>query len=174
MLETKRLTIRRFEDSDVDGVHSMRSDPEVMRYIREVLTEKEESRKWMTAISSRWESDGIGYCALVERSSGEYSGWCGLWQVPETGEIEVGYAISKDKWGKGFATEAADVFLDYGFRKLGLDHIVALAFPENAPSINVMKKLGMRFVTVGEFYGKQLVKYSVAADEWRHRESYGE
>ncbi|HUF03423.1 MAG TPA: GNAT family N-acetyltransferase [Aridibacter sp.] len=169
MLETERLKIRKFEDSDVDAIHAMRSDPEVMRYIRETLKEKSESASWMKAISARWEPDGIGYCALVERTTGEFAGWCGLWQVPETGEIEVGYAITKSKWGTGYATEAAQAVVDLGFRTLGLDHIVALAYPENTASINVMGKLGMTYVERGTFYGKRLVKYSVTADDWRSR-----
>ncbi|MCO6511321.1 MAG: GNAT family N-acetyltransferase [Aridibacter famidurans] len=168
MLETERLKIRRFEDSDVDGVHLMRSDPEVMRYIRETLKERSESAEWMRKISARWDTDGIGYCALVERSTGEFAGWCGLWQVPETGEIEVGYAIARSKWKMGYATEAAEAVVGHGFSSLGLDHIVALAYPENSASINVMQKLGMTYVETGTFYGKRLVKYSVRSDEWRN------
>lgn len=169
MLETERLLIRKFEDSDLDGVHLMRSDPEVMRYIRETLKERSESAAWMKAISARWEPDGIGYCALIEKATDEFAGWCGLWQIPETDEIEVGYAVTRSKWGIGYATEAAGAVVDYGFRELGLDHIVALAFPENAASINVMGKLSMTYVETGTFYGKRLVKYSVDADEWRSR-----
>lgn len=169
MLETERLNIRRFQDADVDGVHLMRSDPEVMRYIRETLKEKSESASWMKAISARWDSDGIGYCALVEKTTGDFAGWCGLWQVPETGETEVGYAITKSKWGTGLATEAAEAVVDYGFSTLRLDHIVALAYPENEASINVMGKLGMTYVETGQFYGKRLVKYSISSGKWRAR-----
>lgn len=174
MLETERLLIRKFEDSDVDGVHLMRSDPAVMKYIRETLKERSESASWMKAISARWESDGIGYCGLVEKTTGEFAGWCGLWQVPETGEIEVGYAIARSNWGTGYATEAAEAVVGHGFSALGLDHIVALAYPENAASINVMGKLGMTYVETGTFYGKRLVKYSVSAAEWRKRETAGD
>lgn len=167
MLETERLLLRKFEDGDVDGIFDMRRDPEVMRFISDVQTEREESEAWMTRISSLWQSEGIGYCALVEKSTSEVAGWCGLWKIPETKEIEVGYAVAKRKWGNGYATEAAAAMVGHGFGSLGLDRIVAVAFPENEASIKVMRKLGMEYVMTGEFYGKELVQYAISREMWR-------
>ncbi|REJ76340.1 MAG: N-acetyltransferase [Acidobacteria bacterium] len=167
MIETERLLIRRFREADVDAIHEMRSDPEVMRYIRETAADREESAKWTEAISAKWESEGIGYCALVEKATGDIAGWCGTWRIQETNEVEVGYAIAKTKWGKGFATEAAAAMVDHAFSELRLDYLVAVAYPENEASIRVMKKLGMSFVREGTFYGKQLVQYSIRIADWQ-------
>jgi RimJ/RimL family protein N-acetyltransferase len=166
MLESERLILRKFEKNDLDSIHAMRNDADVMRYIREVSLAREESAKWMDLISALWENEGIGYCAVVEKETGDVAGWCGTWKIPETGEIEVGYAIAKEKWGNGYATEAAAAAVDHAFRRLKLERIVAVAYPENTASIRVMEKLGMKFVRTGEFYAKELVQYAIGRDEW--------
>lgn len=160
MLETERLILRKFDDGDVDAVFAMRSDAEMMRFIREPQN-RVETINWLKLISSHWDDAKIGFCAVIEKSSGEFLGWCGLWRLTETGETEVGYAIAKKFWGKGYAREAAEAFLIYGFDALKLEKIVAVARPENAASRRVMEKLGMRYDYTGEFYGRQLVHYSI-------------
>jgi ribosomal-protein-alanine N-acetyltransferase len=172
MLETERLLIRPFTDFDVPEVFAMRSDPEIMRYIRTPHKDLEETRKWVKMLSSRWEKDGIGFCALIEKETGQFIGWCGLWQLAENDEIEVGYAIAKSHWGRGLASEAAASIVDYGFDELKLDKIVALAREENTPSRRVMEKLGMEFGYIGTFYGRQLVHYEITREDYvRNREA---
>lgn len=151
-------------ESDVDAVAKMRGDKDVMRFIREPQ-KREESESWIKLISSRWEKERIGFCALFEKQTGTFVGWCGLWTLQETGETEVGYAIAKEFWGKGYAAEAARVFLDYGFKNLNLEKIVAVAYPKNTGSRRVMEKLGMNYVGTGNFYGKKLVQYKISKDE---------
>lgn len=170
MLETERLILRKFEEADADAVFAMRSDPELMRYIREPSNDREESVKWIGLTSSLLDTEEIGIFAVVEKATGEFAGWCGTWKIPETGEIEVGYAIAKNSWGKGFATEAATATVEYAFSKLGLDRIVAVARPDNEASINVMKRLGMKYVRTGEFYARELVQYAIEKEEWDARD----
>lgn len=166
MLETERLILRKLKKSDVDDIFKMRSDADLMRYIREPQTERRESFEWIRMISGRWDAEKLGFCGVIEKETGEFVGWCGLWRLKETNEIEVGYAIQKDYWGKGYATEAAQKFLEYGFEELELNRIVAVAYPENEASQNVMKRLGMNFVKVGRFYEKQLVQYAITKQEF--------
>ena len=161
MVETDRLIFRKFADGDVEVIHSMRSDPEIMRFIGQVSSGPDDTLRWMDRICGLWDSEGIGYLAMIEKDSGELCGWSGLWKIPETGEIEVAYAVTKPKWGLGYATEAAAAFVGYAFRELDLDRIVAVAFPENRASIKVMEKLGMEYVMTGEFFGKRLVQYAI-------------
>lgn len=113
-----------------------------------------------------WEKEKIGFCALFEKKTGKFAGWCGLWILQETGETEVGYAVAKEFWGKGYAAEAAKVFLDYGFKNLGLEQIVAVAYPKNFGSRRVMEKIGMKYAGTGNFYGKKLVLYTIKKDEF--------
>ncbi len=165
MLETERLILRPLVETDVDAIYTMRSDADVMHFIREPQN-RDESANWVELVSSRWATEQIGFCAMVEKSSVKFAGWCGLWQLRETGETEVGYAVAKDFWGKGFATEAAVEFLDYAFETLQREKIVAVAQPENAASRRVMEKLGMRYDYTGEFYGRDLVHYSITKEEF--------
>lgn len=160
MLETDRLILRQLNDEDGDEVFAMRGDAEIMRFIREPQS-RSETAGWIRMVSSRWQDEKIGLGAIIEKSSGRFIGWCGLWRLIETGETEIGYALAKNFWGKGFATEAATEYLRYGFQQLNFDKIVAVARPENAASRNVMKRLGMNLDGTGIFYGRELVHYSI-------------
>ena len=166
MFETERLFLRPMTAADVEPVFAMRSDESVMRYIRTAQITRAEAEKWIELVSSRWATERIGFCAVIEKSSGRFIGWCGLWRLVETGETEVGYALFPEFWGRGYAPEAARAVLRYGFEELGLDHLVAVADPHNAASRRVMEKIGMQFDYTGEFYGRDLVHYSIARAEY--------
>lgn len=166
MFETERLFLRKLQDYDVDEIFNMRRDEEIMRYIRKPQSERDESFAWIEMISGKWDTHNIGFCGVIEKKSKRFVGWCGLWQLAETHEIEVGYAINSDFWDKGYATEAANRMLKYGFEELNLERIVAVAFPENTPSQKVMKKLGMERVGIGKFYDKDLVQFAISKDKF--------
>jgi ribosomal-protein-alanine N-acetyltransferase len=164
--ETERLYLRQMNETDADAVFAMRSDENVMRFIRAPQIFRSEAEDWINLVSSRWESDKTGFCAVIEKASDKFIGWCGLWHLKETGEMEVGYALFKEFWGRGFASEAAEVFLKYGFNELNLEKIVAVAEPENQASQNVMKRLGMIYDYTDEFYGRDLVHYSITKNDY--------
>jgi [ribosomal protein S5]-alanine N-acetyltransferase len=165
MFETERLFLRKMTADDLDSIYAMRSDADVMRYIREPQ-KRNEALNWIKLVSSRWEKDKIGFCSVFLKSTNQFVGWCGLWQLKETGEIEVGYALCKEFWGRGFAVEASKSFLEYGFTKLNLLKIVACANPDNKNSRRVMEKLGMKFDHIGVYYGTDLVHYSITKEKF--------
>jgi RimJ/RimL family protein N-acetyltransferase len=165
MLETERLLLRPLTKRDGDAIFAMRSNREVMRYIREPQN-RAETDDWIRLVSSRWEKDGIGFCALIEKNGGQLAGWCGIWRLKETNELEVGYAVARQFWKRGFATEAAEKFIEHAFANLRPDKIVAVAEPANAASRRVMEKLGMSYVKLGVFYGRELVQYAVTAEKF--------
>jgi ribosomal-protein-alanine N-acetyltransferase len=166
MLETTRLILRPFTENDVDAVFALRNDAEMMRFIRPPQKHRRETENWVNLVSSRWQSEKIGIGAIVEKQSRLLIGWCGLWRLTETGEIELGYAIAKEFWGKGMATEAARRFLEYGFNELNIEKIASVARPENMPSRRVMEKTGMHFDYLGEFYDREMVHYSIEKADW--------
>ena len=150
----------------------MRSDAEVMRFIRPLQTERKEAASWIDLVSSLWKSGKIGFCAVIEKQSQEFIGWCGLWRLKESGEIEVGYALKPKFQGRGFATEAAEVFLRYGFGELLFEKIVAVTRPENERSRRVMERLGMEYDGIGKFYGLDLAHYSITKNDYfRNRQT---
>lgn len=168
MFETERLILRKFGDGDADAIFAMRKDADVMRFIR-APQNRQETINWLKLVSGRWQMDKIGFCAMIEKASEKLVGWCGLWHLPETLETEIGYAVAKNFWGRGLATEAAGKFLQYGFKKLKFEKIAAVALPENAASRRVMEKLGMRYDYAGEFYGRELVHYSIGKKDFFER-----
>jgi ribosomal-protein-alanine N-acetyltransferase len=147
----------------------MRSDPEIMRYIRAPITNRSESENWINLVSSRWQSDRFGFCAVIDKQSQKFIGWCGLWVLKENDEIEVGYALAKEYQGRGLATEAAARVLQYGFAELKLEKIVALARHENLASRRVMEKLGLKYDHTGTFYEMELAHHVITRDEWLRR-----
>jgi ribosomal-protein-alanine N-acetyltransferase len=81
---------------------------------------------------------------VFHKEENKLIGWCGFGPLEfEPSEIEIYYGLSRDYWGKGFATEAAKALLDYGFGLIGLDKIVAIVMPENIASKKVIEKMGM-------------------------------
>ena len=166
MFETERLILRKLTKKDADEIFVLRSDAEVMRFIR-APQNRTESGNWIRLVSNRWKDEQIGVCGVIEKSSKKLIGWCGLWRLVENGETEVAYAINKNFRRRGFATEAAAGFLRYGFDDLNLDKIVAVALPENTASCRVMEKLGMHYDGIGKFYDRDLAHYSISKTNWQ-------
>ncbi|MCY7374763.1 MAG: GNAT family N-acetyltransferase [Pyrinomonadaceae bacterium] len=167
MLETERLFLRPMNKTDVDAIFALRQDAEMMRFIREPQTKLAEAASWINLVSSLWKTEKIGLCAVFDKSTDQLIGWCGLWRLKETGATEVGYAIAKDFQKKGLASEAAARCLEYGFDRLNLDEIVAVARPENLASCRVMEKIGMKFDFTGKFYERDLAHYSISKIVWQ-------
>jgi RimJ/RimL family protein N-acetyltransferase len=91
-------------------------------------------------------------------------------QILEDGpEVELGYKLGPEYRGRGYATEAGRAWLAYGFETLGLDRIVAVAWPENAASWRVMEKLGMTRVGPGHHYGHETLLYRITREEFETR-----
>jgi ribosomal-protein-alanine N-acetyltransferase len=147
----------------VDEIFAMRSDEDIMRFIREPQG-RNESLDWIKLVSARWDTEKLGFCAVIEKETDKFLGWCGIWRLQETNELEVGYAIEKAHWGKGFATEAAEKFIEYAFENIKPDKIVAVAEPKNLASRRVMEKLGMKFVKIAKFYERELVQYALSRE----------
>lgn len=167
MLETERLLLRPMNENDVDAIFALRSDAEIMRFIREPQTKRADVEAWINLVSSLWRTDKIGLCAVIDKNSATVVGWCGLWRLAETGETEVGYAIAENFQRRGYASEAAARCLKYGFEELGLDIIVAVTRPENVASRGVMEKIGMKYDGIGRYYDRDLARYSVRRENFK-------
>ena len=83
------------------------------------------------------------------------------------GAPEVVYHMAPASWGQGYATELGRAALDFGFNDRGFDRIVAIAKPDNAASVHVMEKLGMKFQQRTSYYDIEVVEYAITADEFR-------
>lgn len=143
-LITPRLLLRPFIPEDVLLVHSIYSDPEVMRYVATgPMADLAYTRRLVDDYSDHQLQHGFSFWAVTERESGALIGDAGLYRTP-AGEVELGYTLGKPWWGRGYATEAAGTWLRVAFEELGVDEVVALAEPANVGSLRVLEKLGMQ------------------------------
>ena len=147
LLETKRLILRQWEESDKRPFFEMNSDPDVMKYFPSPLSRKE-SDKFFEKLLLLIEKQGFGLYPTVLKETGHFIGFIGLneatFKASFTPCIEIGWRLHKDYWKKGFATEGAIEVLKFGFQKLGKKEILSFTSKLNTPSIKVMERLGMQ------------------------------
>ena len=144
VLQTERLSLREFEPEDVDALAAILSDPETMRYYP-MSFDRAAVVDWILRNRTRYANDGYGLWATVLKSTGDLIGDCGLVRQSVDGvdELEIGYHVRRDLWGKGYATEAAQACRDYGFANLKVDRLISPIRPENLASRRVAEKNGM-------------------------------
>jgi RimJ/RimL family protein N-acetyltransferase len=165
-LETERLTLRPFEPGDVEDLHAVHSDPSTFEFIgSDPPASLDETRARIERISAGIAEHGFGPCAVVERASGRVVGDCGLQILEEGPEVELGYKLGPEYRGRGIATEAGRAWVAYGLETLGLERIVAVAWPENEASQRVMQKCGMKLGGPGHHYGHDTVMYAITRAE---------
>jgi RimJ/RimL family protein N-acetyltransferase len=162
VIETDRLLFRRFTEDDAPLLYDLNLDPEVIRYTHDPLTDVEHARKILKEVilpqhilydHGRW--------AVHLRSGSEFIGWCGLKNLTETNEVDLGYRFKKNFWGNGYATEAARACIKYGFATLNLGRIVGRALPANLASIRVLEKCGMEYLHEEMMHGYLHKTYQV-------------
>jgi [ribosomal protein S5]-alanine N-acetyltransferase len=147
-IETRRLRLARWRHSDFGSLWPIARDPEVMRFITggEMWSDAqigEFIRRQMRHAARR------GFCLwrITRRHDGKMIGLCGLQPVELEGrrEVEIGWWLARHSWRRGIATEAARAGMRFAFAKAGLRRVIAIAIGENAASLHVMRKIGMRF-----------------------------
>jgi len=150
ILSTERMSFRQFQLEDLDALCSLDSNVNVMRYISGGTPMKRDqvsdALKRIITRYSEWEHFGIW--AVELKDTGSFVGWFAFKPLPKSDDIEVGYRLLPDYWGKGLATEGTLGLIKYGFEKVKLDKIVAVAKPQNKASRRVLEKCHFR--NVGE------------------------
>jgi RimJ/RimL family protein N-acetyltransferase len=145
-LNTARLLLRQWQDSDRDPWAKMCADPEVMRFLsssRDRATSDAAIDRWQARITEQ----GWSFWAVQLTATGQFLGMTGL-QVPAEPHpylpcIEVGWRLAREHWGKGYASEAASRALRYAFEELRASEIIATAAKGNWRSRAVMRRIGM-------------------------------
>ena len=151
----------------------MYSDPEVTHFLRKAsrITSLESQRQRLIDNIERahLRNNGTGSWAIVEKETTTIVGTILLLQLPDkdglpTQDYEVGWHLRRVSWGKGYATEAGQVMLNYGFSILNLPVIYAVVKPENHASIRVTQRLGMKPVGhTNKYYGIELLLFQLDA-----------
>jgi len=147
-LETPRLTLRRWQDSDRAPFAAINADPVVMHYFAAPMT-REQSDEAIDRYLAAFDREGFSLFAAIERNTGTLIGTIGLQtmrdQVPNLRQpaVEIGWRLALSAQGKGYATEGAQAIVDFAFNQLVLNEVVAVTAIPNQPSRRVMEKLGM-------------------------------
>ena len=169
-IETERLLLRRSRPEDASTISAYRSDPNVNRQQGWDRTDLEGVLADIVEMSGRSPGEPGGWVQFTveERKGGRIVGDVGLSVADgEPGVIKVGYTIDPAFQGLGYATEAIRALVAYAFETLGAELVRAHASAENAPSIRVAEKVGMRLVERFEYREGDEVWYGVRYERRR-------
>jgi RimJ/RimL family protein N-acetyltransferase len=177
-LETPRLILRQWNDSDGDVIADMNADPEVMHFFPKTR-DRAESDAMIDRLREKWRNEGFSFAA-VEVKGGGLIGFTGLsWSdfPPHLAPcVEIGWRLARHAWGQGYATEAAQACLAQGFDAMGLSEVVAFSVAGNRRSRAVMERLGMTYNMEDDFDDpdepidsplRPLVLYRLSREDWR-------
>jgi len=157
-VRTKRLLLRQWANDDFESFATYYADEEMARFVGG-KSDREAAWRRMASLIGHWALRGYGYWAVEECDTGRFVGCVGLWFSDGWPELELGYWLTRDMQGKGYATEAARRARDYAFGVVGSETLVSYIHPDNAPSKRVAEALGARCETVMELlnYGPHCV-----------------
>jgi RimJ/RimL family protein N-acetyltransferase len=178
-IHTQRLLLRPFEERDLEALHAMQSDEEVVRYLyfdaRTLDQVRPSLSRKIAQTALAGEGDGLS-AAVVLRETGEFVADVSLWLVSEAHEQgEVGFVVHPAHQRRGYATEAARALLDFAFNTVALHRVIGRLESRNIASARVFEKLGMRLEATfienewvkGEWQSELL--YAILANEWRRQ-----
>ena len=146
-IDTERLTLRRFYEDDIELLyHNYGSDPLVNKYVSFApCTTIEGTKLFVHRHMKMYQSndDFYGWAIVLD---GMPIGSIGVYSVDHESEsAEIGYSLGSKWWGMGYATEAVQAVIRFGFCEVGLHRLSATCHPENTASERVLEKCGMRF-----------------------------
>jgi RimJ/RimL family protein N-acetyltransferase len=171
-IETSRLLLRVPCLADLDAWAAMMTDEEATRFIGGVMPRAVTWRALMTMIGS-WHATGVGMFSVFEKASGRWVGRLGPWQPEGWPGTEVGWALARDCWGRGYATEGAEAATDFAFDTLGWTNVIHSIDPANVASQSVAKRLGSRNLGPGTlpppFQESRIDIWGQSREEWRAR-----
>ena len=172
--ETDRLILRDWREADWEPFWQATNTPAVMQWLGGVCDDAKRSAAQQRLLSYQ-EDHGHTFWAVERKEDGVILGFCGLKRCNQEGgpigEMEVGWRLREDAWGRGYAKEAAASSLDLAFDRFGAEQVVALTVEPNAASWGLMKRLGMQrrkdldFAN-SDFGDDTIVVYSITRDEW--------
>lgn len=170
-LHTDRLYLRRFVEGDLDNVYAMVSDPEVMKHYPRPL-DMDGARRWLESVLRSYDRVGYSFFAAERKADRTFVGQIGLlhWQdVDAREDVEVAYMLRRDRWGAGYASEAARACRDWAFANLNVDRVVSFIAVKNEPSIAVAERNGMRSLKRLDEnrFNTPILIYGITRETWR-------
>ncbi|MEZ0184446.1 GNAT family N-acetyltransferase [Flavobacterium oncorhynchi] len=147
VVETKRTCIKQIEQNDLEALYSICGNNELMKFVGDSKPLSiEQTQKWIEVSISNYKSKGFGMYGVFFKDNNQFIGYCGLVHSEDVNDNELIYALMKEYWGLGLATELADAIIKYGFETLKLKTIYASIDPANTASEKVLLKSGFKEV----------------------------
>ncbi len=140
-LQTERLLLRQWRAEDFEPFARAQADPETAQFIGGVCDRHEAWRR-LAALIGHWVLRGYGYWAVTDKATGTFAGCVGLWFPEGWPELEMGYWLTPDAQGKGYATEAGAASVKFAFEVLGANTLVSYIHLDNERSVPVSERLG--------------------------------
>jgi RimJ/RimL family protein N-acetyltransferase len=164
---TERLKLRPFERTDEEAAFAFFSDPEVMRFsLNGPHSSRKPTEDFIVTNINRQDRQGYSIWAVVEQETGTVIGMCGLAEfghgVPG---IELAYRLRCDRWGQGYASEAARGAIEYSFTESKLERLIAAVEPANIASVHVLEKIGFVRVSRRTVAGKDAFLLELTRDD---------
>lgn len=161
-IDSKRLVLRRLKAEDYEDYCEIFMQSEVSKWLGsgKELT-REDVKKMMDAFEKLWEKNGYGVWAVITKNDNKLIGHCGFLPIANSSEIELLYAYSQKYWGYGYASEAAEAAIAYAKKTYMWSSLVALAYNDNKSSINVLNKLGFKYVEDQKHFGVNLAYFKL-------------
>src|SRR5215203_960078 len=171
-LETPRLVMRLPCLADLDPWAEMMMDEPTAKFIGGVMPRAMTWRALMTMIGA-WQAHGFGMFSVIEKDTGRWIGRLGPWMPEGWPGPEIGWALVRDVWGKGYATEGAAAAMDWAFDNLGWTEVIHSIDPANVPSQQVARRLGSRNLGPGRLpppFNEAVIDiWGQSLQEWRAR-----
>ena len=161
IITTNRLSLRLFDENDIDYIAPILAEIEVMRYSKTGVMNKREVLEKINYWNELYNKYTFAPFAIIFEN--KIIGYAGIDIRYIEGEekAQITYRLSKQYWNMGFATEVTEAIKKYAFKELELDEVVAIIDENNKASINVAKKLGMRLLQTTKYNEQDLHIYGM-------------
>jgi len=167
-LETPRLILRTWREDDLDGFASLMAQRELARFLSHDQQPMDRTTAWwhMALLAGHWDLRGYGLFVVEERASGAWVGRVGPWRPEGWPGFEIGWAVKREYWGRGYATEAAIAAGAWAIARFAPEQIIALIHEDNHRSHAVARRLGMRPGERMTHAGQPHTVWTVACADW--------
>ncbi|SEK99960.1 Protein N-acetyltransferase, RimJ/RimL family [Pseudoxanthomonas sp. GM95] len=169
-LETERLVLRPPRAEDLDAWAAFATDEEAMRHLGGTMPRSVAWRSLATVVGA-WQMQQFGFFFVFEKATGDWVGRVGPWQPEGWPGTEVGWGIKRDRWGLGYAPEAASAAIDWVLGQHAWDEVIHTIAPDNQASKQVAAKLGSRLLRMGvmpaPYDGQSVEIWGQSRAEWQ-------